>query len=401
MQTAAIASASAFQALDALKQSLARIEEEQKNSVLWFAEILHRRLFHELGYSSIWLFATEALEFSQSRAAQYVRLAKVVQRFPALKKAVASGELEWTKAREVGRVATTENEQQWVERAKTCSRRELQAQAKEAKQRAALAREAKQRTIQAKDAQQRTDQAGAAGTEATQSPTETAPVAQLPIDQVTVGNLAPPPGDPPVRVSFELEPHQLARYDRLMERIRQHGIRSEPADVLLEALDALTETSTPRLACQAPAASTDLTKEDSTDGTRVPSDAPTIPHRTIAPYQVVIHKCEDCKRLSTPTVRGTKQLDAAAAAAVCCDNTVVGPDGVNRSAIPPRIRRLVLARDGNQCSTPACTHTRFLQVHHLTQRVEAGPNDPANLITLCSACHKIHHEQEEKLRHPP
>ncbi|MCK5378974.1 MAG: HNH endonuclease, partial [Acidobacteria bacterium] len=37
--------------------------------------------------------------------------------------------------------------------------------------------------------------------------------------------------------------------------------------------------------------------------------------------------------------------------------------------------------------------TRFLEVHHLTPRTRGGTNVPANLITLCSACHHLWHER--------
>jgi len=50
-----------------------------------------------------------------------------------------------------------------------------------------------------------------------------------------------------------------------------------------------------------------------------------------------------------------------------------------------RVRKEVKARDG--CCRDCGAHER-LSVHHLVALVEGGaPFDPANCVTLCSACH--------------
>ena len=40
-----------------------------------------------------------------------------------------------------------------------------------------------------------------------------------------------------------------------------------------------------------------------------------------------------------------------------------------------------------------CGQTRFLAVHHLVLRSEGGRNDPENLVTLCTHCHRLLHER--------
>jgi hypothetical protein len=54
----------AGQADTALKKSVAIIDQAQPCAVLWFAEILNRRLFRKLGYSSIYQYAERELGFS-------------------------------------------------------------------------------------------------------------------------------------------------------------------------------------------------------------------------------------------------------------------------------------------------------------------------------------------------
>ncbi|MFH1843662.1 MAG: HNH endonuclease [bacterium] len=80
--------------------------------------------------------------------------------------------------------------------------------------------------------------------------------------------------------------------------------------------------------------------------------------------------------------------------AVACDARILepGPGQHNRATIPPAKRQEVLARDGHRCQSPGCRHTYFLELHHLKPRAVGGDISPANLITLCSSCHRLAHE---------
>ena len=74
-------------------------------------------LFRDRGYSSMNQYAMRELSFSKSRTDNYVRLAKRLGKLPAVRSAVASGKLGYTKAREVVAVATPETEDQWLKAA--------------------------------------------------------------------------------------------------------------------------------------------------------------------------------------------------------------------------------------------------------------------------------------------
>jgi hypothetical protein len=52
-----------------------------------------------------------------------------------------------------------------------------------------------------------------------------------------------------------------------------------------------------------------------------------------------------------------------------------------KQAIPPALRRAVLTRDQRRCSVPGCTHTMFVDVHHIVPRSEGGRNEATNLVT--------------------
>ncbi len=62
--------------------------------------------------------------------------------------------------------------------------------------------------------------------------------------------------------------------------------------------------------------------------------------------------------------------------------------GPASSAIPPRLRRFILARDG-RCTAEGCTSRYRLQVHHRTPRSLGGGHDPENLTSQCWYHHQV------------
>ncbi|MEN8006774.1 MAG: hypothetical protein ABFS42_07135, partial [Candidatus Krumholzibacteriota bacterium] len=84
-----------------LRRSLKAMEQARQCAVLWFAEVMRRRLYAELGYSSINQYAMKGLGFSKSRTGDFIRLARQLDGLPAVRDAMVSGELGYTKAREI------------------------------------------------------------------------------------------------------------------------------------------------------------------------------------------------------------------------------------------------------------------------------------------------------------
>ena len=111
------------------------------------------------------------------------------------------------------------------------------------------------------------------------------------------------------------------------------------------------------------------------------------------PFQIHIHQCPDCGRATVATSKGELLVGQDVINRALCDSQVDEPGKRNTATIPPAVRRKVLARDRHCCRAPGCEHTKFLEVHHLTPRDFGGGNDPENLITLCSACHRLVHEK--------
>jgi hypothetical protein len=368
-----------------LRRALHELQQAERNAVLWFAEVMKRKLFRDLGFSSIYHYATEALGFSRPRTAQFIRLCASLEDLPVLKESIAAGDVPWTKAREIAKVATAETEQAWVDLARQESRRKLE------------------RRVRMTQTQNRARRRAGAGA-------DTPGGDELGANDNLFGDDLGPAVDAPVTLSLRFTPNQYARYEAMMEKLRKNGKRDSREDLLLAGLEAL-------LAAEEDEAARDL-RGGSTAGmaspgravgqcgrvhggargraphvARGPMDPPPVsPGNRKPAYQIVVHQCEDCGRTAVQTSRGAKRVGTATAEAMHCDALVHRPDEPNRATIPPTVRRKVMARDGYRCRTPGCGAARFLEVHHVVPRAEGGSNKPDNLVTLCSACHRLSHE---------
>jgi len=84
-----------------------------------------------------------------------------------------------------------------------------------------------------------------------------------------------------------------------------------------------------------------------------------------------------------------------------CDASLVthqcGSDGqplnVGRKTrtIPPALRRALEKRDKG-CRFPGCTHTRFVDAHHIRHWARGGETKMSNLVLLCTRHHRSLHE---------
>ncbi len=177
------------------------------------------------------------------------------------------------------------------------------------------------------------------------------------------------PLEPPaVTVALRLSALDLARCEKLIESIKKQGlVRPEAAreEVLLAALANLAEGETVRR------------RTDST------------------PYQVVVYECERCRTARVATGSGDRVLTAAERETIAENATVLAPGQKARQTVTPALRREVFARDRHRCRAPGCGSRKFLEVHHVIPKEQGGLNAVANLVTLCSRCHRYLHERPD------
>lgn len=97
---------------------------------------------------------------------------------------------------------------------------------------------------------------------------------------------------------------------------------------------------------------------------------------------------------------------------ILCDSvteiTVNSEDGTplrygrSSRAIPPRLRRAVLATTGGFCGIDACNSRYRVEAHHITPWSQGGTTDPENLLPVCWFHHHItiHQREFQLVQHP-
>ena len=68
------------------------------------------------------------------------------------------------------------------------------------------------------------------------------------------------------------------------------------------------------------------------------------------------------------------------------------PVGHATQTISPAMRRLVLRRDNGCCVVSGCKHALFVDLHHLVARANGGRHEADNLVCLCGAHHRALHQ---------
>jgi 5-methylcytosine-specific restriction endonuclease McrA len=315
-----------------LRRSLAVMDDAHQCAVLWFGEVMRRGLYRGMGHSSINQYAIQELGFSKSRTDDFIRLARQLENLPTVREAVASGELGYTKAREIVSVATPETQDAWLKAAKG-TRKELIHEVKKAKH-----------------------------------------AAKVDPGQGELMPSSPPvvaPREMPVCFRLNLTPEQEVRRAAMVERLHKLGdVPADRAELMLEALAALLETK---------------------ESQRPKGPRGHFPGRP--PVQIHVHEDAATGRLTVQTDAGERELSKAESERMRCDAAVCEHGGRNTTTIPPRVRREVLARDQHRCQAPGCGRTRFLEVHHIVARSSGGINQSDNLVTLCASCHRLWHER--------
>jgi hypothetical protein len=337
----------------AILASIKTMEKAKQHAVLWFADIKKRKLYRDLGYSSMNMYATSALGFSSSRASVYAQLADKLDHLPRLRGALEKGEIGYTKANQVARVSTKENEKQWLAEARKSSRRELDRKIKQATQKATSRKKGQPSLLPPKE------------------------------------EVRQPAAVMPVRLNIEFTPEQFARYEALQEKIRKSGCKlpADRAEAMLELLGSY-------LQCEQTEQPDSLNQNRTSRNSRRRDSTRTQDRPATPPFQIHLHQCPDCARTAVQTSRGELTVGAATAERAACDAQLARPGERNKAAIPPRTRREVLSRDRHRCRRPGCTSTRYLEVHHITPRSRGGGNEAANLVTLCAGCHQLVHEKK-------
>ena len=126
-------------------------------------------------------------------------------------------------------------------------------------------------------------------------------------------------------------------------------------------------------------------------------------------YQVMVHVDEDALR-NAPGESSKSDLPSETIRRLCCDSGLVvvtkdkkgNPLNVSRKhrVVQPPLKRALLARD-KCCRFPGCTHEKWLDAHHVEHWAEGGETSLDNTVLLCSKHHRLLHEGGFRIRKDP
>ncbi len=118
-------------------------------------------------------------------------------------------------------------------------------------------------------------------------------------------------------------------------------------------------------------------------------------------YEVMLHVPAGTS-FWTNSSENSGTIPAQAAKRLCCGAAIVPVTedeqgnvldiGRRTRKIPGAIRRALDIRDKSTCRFPGCTHTNFLQGHHIKHWAQCGKTCLDNLVLLCWHHHHLMHE---------
>jgi hypothetical protein len=310
------------------------------------AELAVDELFRPLGYASLEEFARATLDLTARQTRDLARIGRALPRLPRLAATLEAGELDWTKAREVVRIATAETEAAWIERAKGVSCRQLELDVATADRGELPPTEP--------------GRADAIGTLVLRGQS-----VDLAVIQAGVADYCARLGNSGDTVDATMAIAAIVR------RYLADGARDEAA-----------------------AASAHTPEHDDTQESPAPEPAwETRRAPCEAGYRIVVEHCPSCRSAHLPEA----EISDTVVAEALCDAEIVelrsGPkQGHVTRTIPPATRRLVFARAKGRCEIPGCRNRLWLVIHHLQHRGDGGDHHPTDLVCLCTGHHRLHHD---------
>ena len=373
--------------IEELDEAIGRLNHKI-NSANYELMLLIREFDERVGWLK-WGF-TDALhwlmwrcDLSTGAARDKLRIAHALKTLPQISNAFSKGKLSYTKVRSLTRIATADNETELIEMALKLTARQVEAHCK-----------------------QRSNASIASTKHA------------LKADHYSSYRLWPDHAHGTVHLSIELPEEEAQLIEKAIEKAAVQ-LSSETSSSNPAELDVATEDkySWARLQAKALVAisriyldrSGSYNRNSECDSTSVENTSSSSADH----YQVVVHVDESAlaasdKNDESYSSPGTSQYPIETVRRLCCDGSIVPiiesdtgePLSVGRKVrtITTSIRRALWARDKG-CRFPGCTHTRFVDAHHIKHWAHGGETNVQNLVLLCSTHHKLVHEGGYSIHH--
>jgi len=300
-----------------------------------------------------WLAKSFGLGYGAAR--EKVRTARALGHLPRIDAAVRDGQLSYSKVRALTRVATAENETELVSIGGRNSAEMIEHVVRRLKQRERM--DDVQQVIQQRSLTYAWDEDGSLVVRARLTPEQGA--VWLKAIEKAEDNLSPAdldPADP-----FDAR-HADAITHALEESLHDHPSPAKTSDRYQVTVHVPAETL-----CRSSSR-----RSDNSTGDDEPAGIDQGP---------LLHP-ETVRRLT---------CDGALVSVLEDERGQVLNVGRKTRVIPSAIRRALVARD-RRCQYPGCTHTRYVDGHHIVHWAQGGETKLDNLVLLCRRHHRLVHE---------
>jgi hypothetical protein len=314
----------AHEALSRLARERAAADAEEGR---WLLAALRSAAHVHLGYGSFGEYVERLFGYKPRSTQEKLRVAEALEELPAVTRALETGALNWSAARELTRVAVAETETEWLEVARGKTVHQLEAL----------------------------------------------------VAGKSLGDKPASGGQADARrhvLRFEVAPETLALFREAMRKLRRSGTPiDDDSALMLMARHVLGGPADEGRASYQVA----LSICPECGGGRQHASGELV---SVGAEIVAMADC-DGQRV------GPLPAPAANEGAIRNKGAHVGARA--KQTVTPATRRAVLRRDHHCCAVPGCRNALFLDVHHVELRSEKGRNEPENLVTLCGVHHRAAH----------
>jgi len=423
-----------------IRKAAEAVKRDETVLAFYLKELKERKLYRELGYSSAVHYAAVACGFSDRKARYLLYIGERLERFRKVREAFLAGRIGWTKVRELLKIVSPRTEEELLTRAVDLTNRELEALvALKKRERAREKRDSLAAGSIAFDKSASESGIYPAGLLNGASASDAAKSLHMGGGEISPNGVIHCGARGNARRQREwhleksiavsaTEPEHVFRNGAVREEIPKLGVtlRFTPEEHVLFTRFLVEWKKRNPGAGKREEILIQLVRnfmDDIQSGRSDPEPGNADSTVTVveSPYEVVIHQCPECRRGRIVTDRGEKDAPKSLVEQALCDGTVYEQAGtasghngnggkrgfsVEPGSLPGRKRKLVTAalrkrifqRDRGRCTTPGCPHTKYLEVHHIVPLSKGGSNEPSNLTTSCSRCHKNIHLGKLKVR---
>lgn len=353
--------------VEALEQAIVRLCG-QSNSIEYELLVLIREFDERAGWlkwglSNCSEWVHWRCDWSLSTAREKVRVAHALKRLPEISHAFAKGRLSYSKARALTRVANVDNEASLLEFALKTTTTRVEERCQQMRNVSAVATAEAQRNYASRSLRSWHDVERGTMTITIELPMEEGALIQQALDKAVESESLGKANDtgPSAHESWSAVQADAA------VAMAKHYLSGELSGELF-------------------------------GGRGKPDHGKSIHSTSLADqYQVIVH----VDRQALHNGEGRSDLPLETTKRLCCDGSVLTmvddehgkPLNVGRKqrTVPAAIKRALWSRDKG-CAYPGCTHTRFVDAHHIRHWADGGETSLDNTMLLCSRHHRLVHE---------